>query len=721
MEKKEKNNYFMKIFYEKGWLVCLIAVFLFLAFVRYRGFDYDAALYLLQVMNYLQPERFVNDVPFMFGNQDSFSLFSPIIAVAFKVFGVNTGGIVVTLFLQVALGSSIIALICRWFNSIGAKKWALPVVLLMFALLANKEYGPLGFYLPIFESVLVARLFSEVLVIVGLVFFFEKNRYLSLMLFVLASLMHPLMGGWTLALWLFYHFPKWRIFALVITLLSPLSGFLHIGYLDFYSNDWNPIFFRPDWDEALLYSGLLLFWLAMFRHFKDGKFAKLSINLFWVSLAGFYLQFAGSYLEHIFLFQIQPFRVQWLSTILVIPVFAVFVRDCLENCGKMNLRNYAGIALGLCAIAGCQWTLLLVGGMLVIYTPIGHYDKIELPLPWIKIFFAVGFVFLLVNSTLCNFIQLSIEQGVGNTNLAVSWINIPDYLSVVERILLISFALICVLQKKYGFALIFAVAFCCNGLKILPLVGLILCIIPNLDFVIKRFLLASSFSVSFFEMLNSLHKPNSLEQLPLENAPVVVCVTLFVMLTAVSFWLMSMRENLHGRKAFVPLIVLLVSLSVWDAYRWDSRNENVTLNEKQMDVFFEKMIFSQVKDRGKILFSIDYESPIPSRINFMTGAYADESIYVGEVFYKEQFVESNRRRSALLTGSPQMIYLGNFSEKMMNVYHNPDTLLSRVHYLCAEGEITHFATDYANMPLPKQDSVYLNVKRKYVWLYGCPK
>lgn len=705
---------------EKKWLFYLCGISLFLAFVRYKGYDFDAALYLLQVVNYLQPERFVNDVPFMFGNQDSFSLFSPIVAIAFKIFGVNIGGMVVTLFSQVALGFSIIALVYRWLKSVDARKWILPVVLLMFALLANKEYGPPGFYLPIFEPVLVARLFSEVLVIAGLVFFFEKNRYASFVLFVLASLMHPLMGGWTLALWLFYHFPKWRILALIVTLLSPLSGFLHMGRLDFYPSDWNPIFFRPDWDDVLLYSGLLIFWLVMFRHFKEGKFAGLSINLFWVSLAGFYLQFAGSYFEHVFLFQIQPFRVQWLSTILVIPVFAVFVRDCLENCEKMNLRNYAGIALGLCAIAGCQWTILLLGCLLAIYTPIGRYDKIKLPSRWVKIIFAVGLVFLLVNSTLCNFIQLSIEQGVGNTNLAVSWINIPTYLSIVERILLLLFALICISQKKYGFALIFAIAFCCNGLKILPIVGLILILIPNLHLTMKKFLLACCVSVSFFEVLYSLHKPNSLEQLPLENAP-VACVVLFVVLTVVSFWLMSIRKDSHGRKALVPLVVLLVSLSAWDVYRWDSRNKNVALNEKQMDAFFEETIFPQIKDRGEILFAVDYESPIPSRMNFMTGAYADESIHVGEVFYKEQFLESNRRRNALLRGSSRMGNLSKYSDKIMRVYHNLDTLFARVNYLCGEGEIMYFATDYANTPLPKEDSVFLEVKQKYVWLYGCPK
>lgn len=703
---------------ENSKLLFVIGLALFLTFVRYKGYDFDAALYLLQVMNYLQPERFINDVPFMFGNQDSFSLFSPIIAAVFKILGVNVGGIVATLLLQAALGSAVIALVYKWCKSVNAVPWALPVTMLLFALLANKEYGPAGFYLPMFEPVLVARLASEVLVVMGLAFLFSRNRYISLAFFVLASLMHPLMAVWALLLWLFIHFPKFRMPTIVLAFLFPLSGFLHIGRFDFYSNDWNPIFFRPEWDDALLYSGLLLFWVTMYRHFRDVFFAKFSLSLFWVSLIGIYLQFAGSYMEHVLLFQIQPFRVQWLCTIPAILVFAIYVRDTLINYEQLTLRDYAGLVLGLCAIAGYQWFVLLIACTVLVLCPIGKRNVIEIPTLWTKVLFIFGFVFLLANSIFCNFIQLSIEQGIGNVNLAVSWMHIPLYLTTIEKIFLIIFALMCMSQRKYGYALIFAVAFGCGGLKIFPIVAVLLCLLPNLSSSVKKSLLAFSISFSFFELLSSLYKSNSTEMLPLENAAVAY-ILLFIVLFAVSCWIMVLNKDVHGRNALVPLLVLVVSLSAWDIYRWDSRNEFVALCEKQMDAFFETPIFPQVKDRGKILFAVDYETPIQSRMNFLTGAYADESIYVGEIFYKEQFVESNRRRSALLTGSSQMVHLGNFSKKMMNVYHNPDTLLSRVHYLCGAGEITHFATDYANMPLPKEDSVFLDVKQKFVWLYGC--
>ena len=83
-------------------------------------------------------------------------------------------------------------------------------------------------------------------------------------------------------------------------------------------------------------------------------------------------------------------------------------------------------------------------------------------------------------------------------------------------------------------------------------------------------------------------------------------------------------------------------------------------------------------------------------------------------------MESNRRRAALLYGDSIQKNVVDFSKKILDVYKNPDTLLSRVNYLCVAGEITHFATDYADMPLSKEDSVFLNIKRKYVWLYKCP-
>lgn len=718
-------------FVKENGLLYAFGLAIFFSLVHYKGFDKDAAIYLLQVINYLQPERFVNDVPFMFGNQDSFSIFSPIIAFVLKTLGVNNGGIVATFFTLLALGTALIVLVCTWGQLFNAESWRVPIVFALFILLADKMYGSGYFYLPLFEPYLVARVLSEVLMIAGLTFLFNKNHYSSLAFFIMATLMHPLMGGWALLLWIFYHFPKVRVPVLVLAFLAPLSGFLHTGRLDFYPDDWKPLYISPIWGDFVIYLGNLAFWLAMYRHFKGSLLSKFSISLFWVSLIGFYLQFAGSYLEHILLYQAQPFRVQWLCQIPVIPVCALFVRDFLKENRNHVLRDYAGFVLGLCSIAGFQWLeqSVVAGGILLflqvtclilVYAPTRKYKNVQLPYIWIRILFFFSLIFLLASSVVNNFFKLAVEQGFGNAGLVVSWLNLPNYLSVVEMLLLLSLSLVCLIQKKYWFALLFAVSFCDGNLKMLPIVGLILCLIPNLGHMTRNILLSFSFSFSFFEIWNSLYQFNSTEKLPLEGNP-FASVSLFLILTVVFCWLLSLRDCRTTKKTLIPLLVLFISFVAWDIYKWDSRDTATVVNERQMDSFFENMIFPQVRDRGKLLFAVDYESPMQSRINFMTGAYADESIYVGEIFYKEQYMESNRRRKALLMGKSQKGSLVNFGAQMMRVYVNPDTLLSRVHYLCGEGEITHFATDYANMPLPKEDSVFLDVKQKYVWLYGCPK
>ena len=724
-----EKRYMVKFIKENG-LLYILGLAIFFSLVHYRGFDKDAAIYLLQAMNYLQPERFVNDVPFMFGNQDSFSIFSPVVAFVFKILGVNAGGMLATLFMLFVLCVALSTFVFRWGRLFKVQKWTLPIALSMFVLLGGKVYGSGSLYLPYFEPYLVARVFSEILIVAGLIFFFDKNRYLSLAFFVMASFMHPLMGGWAFLLWCFYHFPKVRVLVLVLSFLAPLSGFLHIGRLDFYSDDWKPLYLKPTWDELAVYLSVPSFWLVMSRHFKGRVLSKFSIALFWVSLAGVYLQFVGSYAEHLLLYQVQPFRVLWLSMIPVVPVYAFYIHDCVKEDKALVIKDYAILILGLFVIAGMEWIdlcaankyvwlVLLAALVTIAYIPAGEKDVL-IGRFFTRALFTAGFAILFFDSVVCNYIQLAIEQNLGNVDLALTWFDMPGYLSVIRMLLLMGMFLFCVVQKKYGYALMFAFAFCNSALKILPMVGLLLCIKPNLSAVVKKSMLAFSISFSFLEMVNSMYRFNSTETLPLEGNPLVTIVMFITLFVAILLFF-CVKWDLNEGKAIAPFVVLIASLLIWDAYRWDSRDETIALNERQMDVFFEKPIFAQVKDRGKLLFAVDYETPIQSRINFMTGAYADESIYVGEVFYKEQFVESNRRRSALLTGSSQMAHLGNFSEKMMNVYHNPDTLLSRVHYLCAEGEITHFASDYANMPLPKEDSVFLDVKQKYVWLYGCKK
>ena len=166
-------------------------------------------------------------------------------------------------------------------------------------------------------------------------------------------------------------------------------------------------------------------------------------------------------------------------------------------------------------------------------------------------------------------------------------------------------------------------------------------------------------------------------------------------------------------------LLTIAAFAVWDVAKWDVRNESRILDERQMDAFFDQTAFPQIQDRGKILFVENGESPLQSRFKFLTGTYADETINIGEIFYKGQFLEARFRKNVLLLGDTILGNWGNYTRRIAEVYANLDTLLTRVNFLCDIDAIAYFVSDYADMPLPKQDSLYLSVKNKYVYLYEC--
>ena len=73
------------------WLPFVLGVPLFFCLHHYEGIVVDAVLYLLQVIHSISPERFINDPPFMFGNQDSLGFFTPLYRLFLDYFTIATG------------------------------------------------------------------------------------------------------------------------------------------------------------------------------------------------------------------------------------------------------------------------------------------------------------------------------------------------------------------------------------------------------------------------------------------------------------------------------------------------------------------------------------------------------------------------------------------------------------------------------------------------------
>lgn len=699
----------MTVLLEKKTFVYLFGIVFFFAFTHYSGYVLDAVMYLLQTVNYLHPERFVNDVPFMFGNQDSFTIYSPIVAKVFEFFNVDFGGRLLTFCLQFFWGVGAICFIEKWCCHFGCKKWTLPVFVVFLLAMTTKRYGCGSWTFPIVEPILMARFFSEIFAFFALAFFFNKNKYISLLFFIGAAFIHPLMCGWGLPLWLFFHHPRTRIPVVVASLLFPLTAFLHIGKFDFYPNDWlvKPYCFTPDWKDFLVYSGYLLFWMTMYRQLNDSKVSKFSISMFVVISIALYFQYVGAFAGHIFLYQVQPYRAQWMCAIAAVPTFVLFVKENFVEQNKNSLKNYACFALGLCAIAQTNWLILLIALSSIIYSSIGKKEVVSFDFHWESPFFYVALVVSVSSVCVDNFVEMALQQAVGSSYWAIKLMGVPECIAPIKSVFLFALTMICVIERKWWFSVAFALSFCNSKFQILPIASILLYETPNLRGSIKQIVVAATIVLSFAEILESLEK----------SALWSVCF--IVALLPISYLAIKFFKDGNAKKWTALSLTFLTIFVIWDVHSWDARKDFEALNERQMERFLNEPIFPQVKDRGKLLFVVDNEGPLQSRINFLTGAYADASIYVGDIFYKGQYLESNRRRTALLIGDTKPVSLAGYENKVHLVYTNLDTLHKRVDYLCSIGDITHLATDYSNMNLVKVDSSYLDVKRKFVYLYQC--
>lgn len=662
---------------KKKWFVYIAGLAFFFVLFRYYGYYEDAGRYLLQAVHFLHPERFVNDVPFMFGNQDSFTVFSPLLVFFFKIFGVNHGGIVAVLLLELLWGLAAITLFVRWTKLWGCPAWALPAFVACIAVFTNKTYGS-GAYFPIVDHILVARFAAEGFVLWGLAFIWSKNRYVSLGLFLLATVLHPLMGGWGIPLWLLYHYPRLRLPLSITVIIAPLTGFLHVGRLDFYPSDWfgARIPFTPTGGDALFFAGVLVFWWLVWKFSKNYVVSKFASVVFWLCLVGIFWQYAGIMMRHQLLVQAQPYRILWLSFVPMVPVATLCLWETFREEARFSL-----------------W--LVARPMLV------------------RMVFGISLFFFVVSAFLGNFVQLALEQNIGDTGIALCLMDLPEYLLPVHKVLLGILAIICFAERRFWLAISFGLSLFNGCFTILPMIAIAFYLIPSMKGLFKDLLIATAIVVSFVEYLSALQAS------PLVDSGFYSSV-FFGVLFALVVWIICWNNSSKQKYLWLSFLLMFVAFAVWDGTKWDVRSESRILDERQMDSFFDESIFSQIQDRGKILFVENGETPLQSRFKFLTGTYADETINIGELFYKGQFQEATKRKNALLLGDSTLGNWGNYTREIAKVYANPDTLLARVRYLCTVGEITHFATDYADMPLFKEDSVFLDVKRKYVWLYKCP-
>lgn len=170
-----------------GLAIGLLALLvLWMATRGYAGIDRDARFYAVQALARLEPGRFAEDLYFLHGSQDSFTVFSALYAPLVELLGL--GGAHLTLF---CLGHAIWLAALWWLASSlvpepRLRLWSLASVLLLpphVAVLGAAGYA---------EAFVTPRLFAEAAVLAALAAAARGHPVTSLFALAAAVLLHPL-------------------------------------------------------------------------------------------------------------------------------------------------------------------------------------------------------------------------------------------------------------------------------------------------------------------------------------------------------------------------------------------------------------------------------------------------------------------------------------------------------------------------------------------------
>lgn len=348
-----------------------ILLFLFLLAVwffghPYHGIWHDDLLYTAQALHRLYPAVYGNDLFFLYGSQDEFTLFTPIYAAFVDFIGLNAATI--TLLLA------------------GFALWIAATMLLVgelmhgftFWLALTFIFALPGIYIPnsdlsYAEPFLTARLPAEAFTLLSLAMMLRGKWVYSLTALLVAFAFHPLMalGGGALAgLYVLQNYGKWATllavagFTLVVILafagISPFDRMFRVMDSQWYQlavphfsnvspqglqlEDWNPIIFSLSLLSAAAFAAA-------------GRLRVILVLALIVGLGGIALTVISTLFFHnLLLIQLQLWRALWI-TMLFSYIAAAWL---ISEFWRRN-ETYRLLLLGFLT---AWFTLASIGGIL---------------------------------------------------------------------------------------------------------------------------------------------------------------------------------------------------------------------------------------------------------------------------------------------------------------------------------------------------------------------
>lgn len=348
-----------------GYLpIVMVAAAWWLLTRPYHGIFHDGLLYATQALRRLHPGQYAQDVFFLYGSQDDFTLFSVLQAGLTGQLGMDRAYLLLTVAGAVLWTYALLRLLRRWLS-------AFPLAAaLILVLSADPHYG--GFDVFSFgERFASPRVLSEALVLLGLSYWLEGKKPAAGGAVAGAALLHPLiaLAGMGVMLWAVLRERVARTRTLWLALLAAgLSGMQLLGWAGV-SPRLDPVwqqlvaqrspFVFPhlwplgDWLRLVLDASLL--WLAT-RHVPDEP-GRLAGWLLPVLVLAMLLTLAAGAMGVQLAVAAQLQRVQWLAHLLAL---ALAVPLCLGLWRSGGWEHY--LAAG---VAGSLVFPLNLGGLIL--------------------------------------------------------------------------------------------------------------------------------------------------------------------------------------------------------------------------------------------------------------------------------------------------------------------------------------------------------------------
>lgn len=361
---------------DKISLLALIASIgaLMLATRPYYGIWHDAILYTGQAIKLLHPQSYVNDLFFMNGSQDNYTIFTNFYALFVDWLGINAAA------MWLVIAGQLIWVVAAF--SLMKKLLAPPQhwIALAAALVCLVYYSDNSIFM-VREGFVTSRLFAEGLTLFSLAALYDKKYYITGLLLLGALLIHPLVALTALLFiycLLLIRYPRTVLLigaggaSAVILLgllgIAPANGlFIPVDQQWFaitsarsshlYMTTWAPSF----WNSILITLAFLAYAVARVGK-EQGLFIKaiLLSTVLALAVSGF----ASITLSSVLLVQLQLWRILWLTQFIALSA-AVFIiwqawqkkEDYLPLLGFVAALLFIDSIGGLIAIAVCAYAL----------------------------------------------------------------------------------------------------------------------------------------------------------------------------------------------------------------------------------------------------------------------------------------------------------------------------------------------------------------------------